>query len=168
MHGLTVRVQLHVESLDVLGIVVKNDRAVEDLLSKVTLVLRSQINTPLDFVLELDLALFDFLLKNGDTLGVWNAAEGSIDDLLQSLDETLFNELIEKLEFLLVVQHDVVEAELEVILSTCHVIFQGGKSELGLNHPEFGQMASSVGVLGTEGGTECVNVREGTAIVLNA
>jgi hypothetical protein len=62
LNGLVVVIELHVESFDVLGIVVKNDRTVEDLLSKMSLVLRSEVNTPVELVLKLDLAFLDFLL----------------------------------------------------------------------------------------------------------
>lgn len=62
LNSLVVVVELHVESLDVLGVVVKDDGTVEDFLGEMSLVLRSEVNTPVELVLELDFALLDFLL----------------------------------------------------------------------------------------------------------
>ena len=82
LNGLVVIVELHVESLYVLGIVVKNDGTVEDLLGEMSLVLRSEVNTPVELVLKLDLALLDFLLKDSNTICVGNSSEWSVNDLL--------------------------------------------------------------------------------------
>ena len=82
LNGLVVIVELHVESLNILGIVVKNDGTVEDFLGEMSLVLRSEVNTPVELVLKLDLALLDFLLKNFDTICVGNSSERSVNDLL--------------------------------------------------------------------------------------
>jgi hypothetical protein len=47
-----------------------------------SLMLRSEVNTPVELVLKLDLALLDFLLKNFDTICVGNSSERSVNDLL--------------------------------------------------------------------------------------
>lgn len=65
--------------------------------------LGSEINTPVELVLKLNLALLDLFLEDGNTLSVSNSLEGSIDNLLNALNETLFNELIEELKLLHVV-----------------------------------------------------------------
>jgi len=48
----------------------------------VSLVLGCKINTPVNLVFELDLALFDFLLKDLNTLCVGNSPERGVNDLL--------------------------------------------------------------------------------------
>jgi hypothetical protein len=82
LNSLVVIVKLHVESLNVLGIVVKNDGAVEDLLGEMSLVLRSEVDTPVELVLKLDLALLDFLLEDLNSVCVGNSSEWSVNDLL--------------------------------------------------------------------------------------
>ena len=52
-----VIVQLHIESLDLFGIVCDKDRAAVDFFCEIPLVLRLQIAPPLDFVLELVIVL---------------------------------------------------------------------------------------------------------------
>lgn len=103
MHSFAVIIELHIECLDVLGIVIEDNWPVEDLLSEMSFVLGSEINTPVELVFKLYLALLDLFLEDGNTLSVSNSLEGSIDNLLDALNETLFNELIEELELLHVV-----------------------------------------------------------------
>jgi hypothetical protein len=47
-----------------------------------SLVLRSEVDTPVELVLKLDLALLDFLLKDFNTVCVGNSSEWSVNDLL--------------------------------------------------------------------------------------
>ena len=82
LNGLVVIVELHIESLNILWIVVKNDGTVKDLLGEMSLVLRSEVNPPVELVLKLDLALLDFLLKDFDTICVGYSSEWSVNDLL--------------------------------------------------------------------------------------
>jgi len=82
LNGLVVIVELHVESLNVLGIVVKNDGTVEYLLGEMSLVLRGEVNAPVKLVLKLYLTLLDFLLKDFNTICVGNSSEWSVNDLL--------------------------------------------------------------------------------------
>jgi hypothetical protein len=160
LDSLAVFIQLHVEGLDVLGIVEEDNGSIENFLSEVALMLRSEIYTPFNFVLELDLSILDFLLKDSDSFCVRYTAEWCLDDLVESFNETLLNELIEELEFIFVVCHHVLQTELQIVFCTLHVVLKGCEGQLWLNHPELRQVASSVGVLSTECGTESVDIRE--------
>ena len=53
-----------------------------------------------------------------------------------------------------------------IVFSTGHVVFQGGKGNFRLDHPEFRQMTGSVGVFRPESWAESVNIRQATSIVL--
>ena len=64
--GLAVGVQLHVECLDLLRIIRDEDRALEDLLGQIALVLGLQIAAPKDLVVELVIVRFEQL----DSLGI--------------------------------------------------------------------------------------------------
>jgi len=50
------------------------------------------------------------------------------------------------------------DQELEVILRQVDVVIQIGESNLGFDHPEFGEVPGGVGVLGPKGRTEGVHV----------
>lgn len=63
---LAVLVLFHVEGFDVFGIVVNDDRAVEDVVAKISFMLRGKINTPVDFVFEND-SLLDNLNQSINT-----------------------------------------------------------------------------------------------------
>jgi hypothetical protein len=57
-----ISVLTHIEGLDVFGIVVEYNRLVEDMITQITFVLRCQVNSPKDLVLELN-SLLDALNK---------------------------------------------------------------------------------------------------------
>ena len=65
--SLSIGVKAHVEGFDVFGVVVEDDRLVEDVVAEVALVLRGQINAPVNLVLE-DHSLLDALHSDGSTL----------------------------------------------------------------------------------------------------
>jgi hypothetical protein len=111
--------------------------------------------------------LLDFFLKNGNTLSVSDSSERSLNDFLKSLYKSLFNKLIKELEFFEVVSHHILKAELKIILSTCHIIFESSKCKFWLDHPELGEMSRGVRIFGAEGGTESVNITQGAAEVLH-
>jgi hypothetical protein len=60
------------------------------------------------------------------------------------------------------------KAELEVILRACHIILESCECQLGLDHPELGQVAGCVRVFRAESRAEGVHVTEGAAIVFHA
>jgi len=157
---LVIVVQLHVEGLDLLGVVINDNWTLEHLVCQVLLVLTGKIASPEDLVLELEFLGFvlDVSLEDLDALCVCDSLEFCSNDLVESLNETLLDSLVEEVQVILVVEEDVFHAELNVIFSAVHVVLQGGEDHLGLDHPELAQMSRGVAVLGSEGGTECVAV----------
>ena len=73
-HGLTVGVQLHVEGLDLLGVVRDEDGLLEDHFRQVPLVFGLQVAAPVDGILELVVVL----LQDLDGVGVGDAAEVAV------------------------------------------------------------------------------------------
>ena len=62
LYGLSIIIHLHVESLNVLWIVVHNDWATEHLVCQVLFVLTGEIASPVDLVFKLEFLLLDVLL----------------------------------------------------------------------------------------------------------
>ena len=156
LHGAAVVVLLHVEGLDVLGIVDHDDGALEVLLDEVALVLGGEVDAPADGELEL-VAFGDGLFEDADALGVGQADELGVDDGAEALDEARVDHLVEELE----VVHAVVEGPADAVFD--ELLFEGGEAfevvegHLGLDHPELGQVAGRVAVFGAEGGAEGVD-----------
>lgn len=87
--SLAIVVQLHVEGLNILGIVSHDHRALEHLLSEVALVLRAEIESPVGLHLELDVSLLESLLQNLNSLGVGEMDEGVLQHIVQTSKKTL-------------------------------------------------------------------------------
>ena len=73
-HGLAVGVQLHIEGLDLLGIVRDEDGLLKDHFRQVPLVFGLQVAAPVDGILELVVVL----LQDLDGVGVGDAAEVAV------------------------------------------------------------------------------------------
>ena len=74
--GFSIRIDLHVEGFDVLGVVDEEQRSFNDFFGKEAFVLGLEVHAPFDvLVLEL-VAVFDRFLEDGNTLGVFHAGEG--------------------------------------------------------------------------------------------
>ena len=155
--GLAVGVELHVERLDLLRIVRDEDRALEDLLGEIALMLGLQVAAPEDLVVELVVVLLEEL----DGLGIGDVAEVGGHDVLQAVDEALVDELVEEGHLLRRVVEHVGDDELDHILGELHVVGEVGKRDLRLDHPELGRVAGGVGVFGAEGRAEGIDVAEG-------
>ena len=154
-------VNLHVESLYLLGVVGHDDRLLEVFLHKVALVLGSKVVAPIAGELELLLALGNSLLKDFDALGVRQAYEGFLQHTLKALDESLVNHLVEELEVVLAVVQCPTHAILDEVFLKVHEVVQVDEASFGLHHPKLGKVARCVAVLGTEGGTEGVDGSQG-------
>lgn len=63
-----------------------------------SLVLGGEINTPVEFVLKFYFALLDLFLKDLNTLSICDSSEWCVNNFLKSLNEALFNELVEEFE----------------------------------------------------------------------
>mmetsp|Transcript_11425 Transcript_11425/g.47912 ORF Transcript_11425/g.47912 Transcript_11425/m.47912 type:complete len:372 (+) Transcript_11425:50-1165(+) len=154
--GFVVVVQAHVERLDVLGVVVHDDRLLVHLLREVPLVLGGEVDAPLHRVHKLH-ALRHRLLQNLNRLRVRDAPEGVLRDVLDAREAFFVVHLAQKLQVRAVALQHVVQAVAHVILGALHVVLQVGKGELGLDHPELGEVARGVGVLRAERGAERVH-----------
>ena len=155
--GLAVGVELHVEGLDILGVVGDKDGLLEYLLGEETLMLGLQVAAPGDGEVELVVVL----MKQLHGLGVGDAAEVAIQNVVQAIQQTLVQKSVEEGHLLGSVLQDIGDDVLDHVLLQTHQILQIGKDNLGLDHPELGGMAGGVGVLGAEGGAEGVDVAEG-------
>src|ERR1700760_236315 len=51
--------------------------------------------------------------------------------------------------------------EAEEVFGQCHQVIEARVREFGLDHPEFGEVTSSLGFFGAEGGPEAVDLAEG-------
>mmetsp|Transcript_48554 Transcript_48554/g.100404 ORF Transcript_48554/g.100404 Transcript_48554/m.100404 type:complete len:276 (+) Transcript_48554:380-1207(+) len=103
-----------------------------------------------------------------DSLGVTDAGEGLCEKILQALYQPLLHVGIEPYQVLTVVIHGIAHAELQIVLGTLHIVVDVGKGQLWLDHPELSQMPGGVRVLCPESGSEGVDIRERTAVVLHA
>ena len=156
-HGLAVGIQLHVERLDLLGVIRDENGLLEDLLREEALVLGLQVAAPVDGVLKLVVVLF----QQGDGVGVGDAAKFVVQDVVQPVKQSLVNEFVEEVHFLGSVLQNVGDDILDHGLGQLHIILQVSKGDFRLDHPEFGGMAGGVGVFSPEGGAEGINVAEG-------
>ena len=87
--GLAVGVELHVERLDLLRIIGDEDRALEDLLGEIALMLGLQVAAPEDLVVELVVVLLEELdglggdgdvgFARGDLPGVLDGEAGAVE-----------------------------------------------------------------------------------------
>ena len=119
--------------------------------------LRLQVDAPFHGILEFLLGL----QEDVDGLGVAQAHEIDLRDGLQPLDEPLVEHVVEELEVVHVVVQRVLHEVLDEILGEVHVVLDIVEGHLRLNHPEFGQVARGVAILGSERGTEGVDIAEG-------
>ena len=154
--GLAIGIQLHVECLDLLRVIRDEDRALEDLLGEVPLVLGLQIAAPEDLVIELVVVR----LKQLDSLGIRHMAEIGGHDVVQAVDEALVDKLVEECHFLRRVLQHVGDDELDHVLGELHVVGEIGKRDLRLDHPELRRVAGRVGVFGAECRAEGIDVAE--------
>ena len=105
--------------------------------------------------------------QGGDGVGVVHPLERRLDELLHPADALGVDALGEERHVVApLVEHgpaDVPEARLGQV----GVVGQVGEGDLGLDHPELGQVAGGVGVLGPEGRPERVHPAHGQAVGLD-
>ena len=155
--GRNLLIKLHVEGLDLLGIVSHDDRFLEILLHQVTLMLAGQVVTPIAWELELLLSRLDGFLQNLHAPRVIQADKVFLEDAFQTLYQALVDHLVEEIQIILAVVKSPTDAILDEILLDVHQLRQVNEANLRLYHPEFSQMAGSVAVLGTERRTEGID-----------
>ena len=115
-----------------------------------------QVAAPVDGVLKFIVVLFQ--QRHG--VGVGDAAEFVVQDVVKTVKQSLVDEFVEEVHFLGGVLQNVRDDILDHGLGQLHIILQIGEGDLRLDHPEFGGMAGGVGVLRPEGGAEGVDVAE--------
>ena len=155
--GLAVVIHAHIKRLDVLRVIRDEHGLVEHLLGQVALVLGLQVDAPLDGVVELVAGL----LQQLHGVGIGDAAEVVVHDVVQALEQALIHEGVEKLQLLWAFFEHGVDDELHHRFHALEVVVEVGERHLRLDHPELGGVALGVGVLGAERRTEGVHVAEG-------
>jgi hypothetical protein len=149
--------------LDVLRVVDHRDRTLEHVLGEVALVLGLQVHAPRHRELE-GLAR---ALEHLDGLGVVEALELRLDQRGQPLLAAGIDELLEEGEVVLPLVEHGGEDELEEVLGEVGVGGEIGERDLRLDHPELGEVAAGVRVLGAEGRAEGVDPAHRQAIGLD-
>ena len=102
--------------------------------------LRLQVDTPFNRILEL-LAGFE---KQINGFSVCHTAEIRVYNMIESLQQALVHKTVEELHLLRSIFQNIVDDVLDHRLCQLHVVFQGGKSNFRLNHPEFRCMPCSI------------------------
>ena len=156
-HGLAVGVLLHIEGLDVLGVVGDEDGLLIDDLGDVPLVLGLQVTAPIHGILEFHVRLF----QQVDGVGVVQHHKVAVHHALQLLDQALLKELVEELQLGGAVLHHVGDDVLDHLGGDLNDVRQLGEGHLRLHVPELGHVAGGVGVFGAEGGAESIDLTKG-------
>ena len=117
---------------------------------------RLKITAPVDRILKLVIVRSKQL--NGFRIG--HMAEIGGHNMIQPLQKTLVNKLVEKRHFFGSVFKDIGDDILNHVLCQAHIIRKIGKGDFRLDHPELCRMAGCIGVFGAEGRTEGVDVAE--------
>ena len=103
------------------------------------------------------MTVLDCLLKNVDSLGVWQANESFLQHTFKTLDETLVNHLVQELKVIAAVVKCPAYAILYEVFLQVHQFFLIDECNLWFHHPELCKVTRSVTVLGTERRTEGVD-----------
>ena len=133
------------------------------LLGQPALVLRLQVDAPSHGELEALAAL----LQGGDGVAVAHPLEAGRHEPLQARDAVLVDALGEELQVVGAFLQQGLEHELQKALRQIGVGGQIGEGDLGLDHPELGQVPAGVAVLGAEGGTKRVDLGQCQAVGLH-
>ena len=115
-----------------------------------------QVTTPADGVFE----RASGLLQQLDRIGVINTPEVAVDDLRQLADNAFFRPLVKESHLVGAVFQHAADDGFDEILRNADDVVDIRKADLRLNLPEFCGMAGGVGMLGAEGGTECVDASQ--------
>ena len=159
-NGFAVGIQLHVESLNFLGIVGDENGTLENLFRQETLMLGLQVAAPVDRVLKLCV----MLLQNLHGIGIGNVTKIGVQHMVQPLQQTLIDKGVEEVHFLRSMLQNVGDDVLDHILGQMHIVFQISKGDFRFDHPEFSGVPGGVGILCPEGGAKGVDVTESHGI----
>ena len=123
------------------------------LLHEVALVLRLKVAAPVAGKFELAARS----LQNLDAFGIVESFELVVQHELQPRDQLLIPHLVHELQILAAVLQRIADQVFEELLGQLHIVLQLVERHLRLDHPELGEVARRVGVLGTERGAEGVD-----------
>jgi len=115
-----------------------------------SLVLRLQVDAPVDRKLEFLVRA----LEHFDRLAIIHMPELRADDALELRDEPLLDPLVEEGEVFLPVVQERRKGVLQQRFCQCRIVGEVGERDLRLDHPELGEVAAGVRVLGAEGRPE--------------
>ncbi len=130
------------------------------LLDQVAFVLALEVRAPVNRILELT-SVLDGCFQDIHGLGIGNALEGDAQHAAQALDETVVVFVVEELQVVHAVVQGVLDQVFYEFLGQDHVVFQLVEGHFRFNHPELGQVAGCIGILGAEGRTEGVDFTHG-------
>ena len=103
--------------------------------------LAAHVDAPLRLHIELfDLLLLQVVDEGLDRLSVRYPDEGCCDDVFEAGLQLFIDPLVEELDVVCVVFHHVPQAVLDVIFGAVNDITHLSKAQLGLDHPELGQV----------------------------
>ena len=106
-------------------------------------------------------------LEHFDRLAVIHMDEFRADDPLQLRDQPLLDPLVEEGEILLPFVQQRREGVFQQRFGQCRIVREVGEGDLRLDHPELGEVAAGVRVLGAEGRPEGVDLGECQAVGLD-
>ena len=134
---------------------------------------RLQVDTPtIHRILELALLVVVGVTQDIDGFGVGQAHELMLKHKVQLADELhrfvffllalffVLQAFAEELEVVHVVVQSILDQVFQHFLCQIHVVVDVVEGHFRLNHPELGQVAGSVGVLSTEGGSKSINLAQ--------
>ena len=153
-HGFSVRVLLHIEGLDFLGIIRHKHRPLENLLREKTLVLRLEIRAPAHFIFKLIVVLFQKRYR----FGIAHPAEIRLHHVGETLNQPLIHKVVQKGHFRRRIVHHIADHIFQHVLRQPHIVLQIAKGKFRLNLPEFRRMAGGIGMLRPEGRAKSINV----------
>ena len=119
--------------------------------------LRLQVDAPLDWILKGAIAL----LQQRHGLGIGNALEGVVDDVVGGGQHRVVDAIVEEGHILRALLQYRVEDVLEKFFGQIHVAHQVAEGSFGLHHPKLGQVTGGIGIFGPKGGAKGVHVGKG-------
>ena len=155
-HRPLVVVEVHVEGLDLLGIVDHHHRPPHVFFHEVPLMLALEVDAPGHRILEGAPGTFEYRHR----LGIGHALEGLVHDVGEGLQHRLVDALVEEGHVVRTAFQHALGEVLEKRLGQVHVPPDVAERHFRLHHPELRQVPAGVGVLRAERRPEGVDVAQ--------